>query len=402
MDLRSRVVTSSNVSEPENAPRLLPKTPTVPNIVGTRLPIHCGMMRANFPKFLTLVLAVGVLALTVLVSDQYLPGLPQQPERLPEAVVTMGDSTLSGEGADHYEAGTNGENGNWCHRSPAATVHQLQLPPTVTRINLACSGATADLVGSHPESDSAEGSQTRKLAELTKRFRITDIIVQVGANDDPGFSETVNRCVEAWASRKAGGCAAEMRSLWPDRVERMQPKVVTALRDIRTTMSRVGYTPSSYSLTLQSYASPVSPDLNPTLQDLSGCPFLASDLEWIHQTGVPQLSEGLREVSQQAGARFLDLSRAGFGHEACTGSVNAADGEWFTRLSVDWEALSDNQRARHAMQESFHANAAGHAQFSRCLGQFLASNAPMAMCLPDKMGNLQSVPGVATPDRASP
>lgn len=360
-------------------------------------------MRANFRKFLTLALAVTIVALGVLVSDQYLPDLPYQPERLPRAVVTMGDSTLSGEGAGRYVAGTNGENGNWCHRSPAAPVHQIPLPADVTPINLACSGATADVVGAHPDDkEAAEGSQVRQLSALTQRFRITDIIVQVGANDDPGFSDTVNACVEAWAARSSEGCAGDLRTAWPKRVERMQPKVAVALRDIRAAMNRAGYTRGSYSLTVQSYASPVGPDVTPGLQDLSGCPFLTSDLEWIRDQGVPQLSQGLREVAQQAGARFLDLSRAGRGHEACTGGVDTADDEWFTRLSVDWGALRDEQRAPHAMQESFHANATGHAQLGRCLGQFLTSSTRQAMCLPDRLGNLHAVPGVGTMTRNAP
>lgn len=359
-------------------------------------------MRAKFRKFLTLLAVTGVLALVLLSSDRYLPDVPHQPERLPAAVVTLGDSTLSGEGAGRYEPGTNGENGNWCHRSPAATVHKLGLPPTVSTINLACSGAQAEHVSADPDRPFSEGSQARQLAELAENYRITDVIVQVGANDDPAFSYTVNRCAEAWASRSPEGCAKEMRSEWPDRVDRMIPKVVTALRDVRAAMDRAGYLPSSYSLVVQSYASPVSPELNPQLQNLSGCPFLTSDLKWIHETGVAQLSEGLREAADEVNARFLDLSRAAHGHEACTGKEESGDGEWFTRFTVDWEALQHEEKADHAMQESFHANAAGHAQFGRCLGQFLGTDARRAVCLPDKMGNLEAVPGDIAAQRSTP
>lgn len=349
-------------------------------------------MRAHLWKLLTLLLSCGVLVLVVLVSDRSEPNLPQQPEQLPAAVVTMGDSTLSGEGGGNYEPGTNGENGNWCHRSPVAPIHQLRLPPEVTRINLACSGAQAALVGATPSPEHPEGSQSQKLAELAKHFRITDVVVQIGANDDPSFTDTVNRCVESWAGRAPVGCAESLGRNWPKQVDTMTPKVIAALQDVRKTMDEAGYAPNSYSLVVQSYASPVSPDIAPELQNLSGCPFLTSDMAWIRDTGVPQLAAGLREAAEAVDARFLDLSRAGHGHEACTGGRTHPDKEWFTRLSVDWESLRDEYRAPHAMQESFHANAAGHAQFGRCLGEFLTREDAQAVCLPDEHGNLEPVP----------
>ncbi|MBK0866911.1 hypothetical protein INP57_08850 [Saccharopolyspora sp. HNM0986] len=365
-------------------------------------------MRAHKSRFLALLAVCGVLALAILVSDQNVPSLPQQPERLPAAVVTLGDSTLSGEGGGNYEAGTNGANDDWCHRSPAAAVHQLQLPPGVSRFNLACSGAQAKLVGLQPSPEHAEGSQAARLAELASRYRITDVVVQVGANDDPGFTDAVNRCVQAWARRVPGGCSAQLSKTWPQRVEQMRPKVVSALRDVRSVMEQAGYTPQSYSLVVQSYASPVGPEIAPQLQNLSGCPFQTGDLRWIRDTGVPQLSEGLRKAAGAVDARFLDLSRAGVGHEACTGpspqqgqpqqvppgqASPAGQGEeWFTRLTVDWESLQYDDRAPHAMQESFHANAAGHAQLGGCLSQFLNDDARRAACLPDRRGDLQAVP----------
>jgi hypothetical protein len=355
-------------------------------IVG--LPHTLPVMRARFSRFLALLVACGVVALAVVVSDRRLPDLPRPPAQLPAAVVTLGDSTLSGEGGGHYDAGTSGENGNWCHRSPAAAINQARLAPTVARINLACSGVQADRVGSL---SNTEGTQAQQLADLTRRFRVTDVIVQIGANDDPGFGDTVNRCVSAWAARSTKGCANELRTEWPKRVERMQPKVLDALRDVRAVMDRAGYLPGSYSLIVQSYASPVGPGIPPALQNLSGCPLLTEDLKWIRDTAVPELSAGLREVSRQVGARYLDLSRAGYGHEACTGG-SSANNEWFTRLTVDWDALKDDSRAPHAMQESFHANATGHAQLGRCLGDFLAGRENNAVCLSDQRGNLEAVP----------
>src|ERR1044072_2888282 len=55
------------------------------------------------------------------------------------AIVSLGDSAISGEGAGDYETGTNGENGDWWHRSANALVHKTAVADKT--INIACSGA---------------------------------------------------------------------------------------------------------------------------------------------------------------------------------------------------------------------------------------------------------------------
>ncbi|WP_026152544.1 GDSL-type esterase/lipase family protein [Actinopolyspora halophila] len=347
-------------------------------------------MRARLAKLLTLFLVGSVFALVLLVSDRPVPVPPQPEPDLPRAVVTLGDSTLSGEGAGNYVPGTDGRNGNWCHRSPGAVVHQLSLPADVERINLACSGARASQVGLDPRGSPPDGSQARQLAELTERYRITDVVVAVGANDDPDFVGVLNSCVNAWVGQQEGGCSKRLREQWPHRVDEMRPKVSEALSDIRSVMRRAGYTRGDYSLVLQSYASPVGPDIRSDLQNLSGCPLLSSDVRWVRHTAVPQLSEGLREVARQNGAAFLDLSRAGYGHEACTDSSPPADSEWFQRLSVDWKALEHEERAPHAMQESFHPNTRGYERIAECLSEFLDGHRNTARCVPNGQGGVRT------------
>jgi hypothetical protein len=59
----------------------------------------------------------------------------------PTAVVALGDSAISGEGAGAYEPGTNGPGGDFCHRSTRALIQQTAIPGIQSRISLACSGA---------------------------------------------------------------------------------------------------------------------------------------------------------------------------------------------------------------------------------------------------------------------
>lgn len=318
---------------------------------------------------------------------------PGPPGVGPLTVVSMGDSTISGEGAGDYTPDTDGRNGNWCHRSPHALVHRIELAGVTESINLACSGAPAGQVALGDVKQWTEPSQAGRLREVVKTHRVAAVVVAVGANDEPHFSRLISECFTTWFMEGDTSCSAQLKADWQSRIDAMVPKVVTALRDIQTVLRDADYTRDDYDLVLQSYASPIGADIPESLRNLDGCPFRVDDLRWVEQTGAVSLSDGLREAATQAGVRFLDLSRAGRGHEACSGGADPS-GEWFTRFTVRWDDLEKAERASHAIQESFHPNAAGHAQFARCLSEFLATNDPAAVCLEGDDGNLHAAPAL--------
>lgn len=346
-------------------------------------------MRPRHWVGLVAVFLVVAVASTVLLSGVFDRGrdVAPRPERPgPRTLVSMGDSTMSGEGAAPYRVGTDGRGGNWCHRSTDAEINHVRLPGLDKRVNLACSGAAAEQVGLGDARQYTEGSQAEQLRRVAEKNNVVAVVVAVGANNDPQFGRTINQCFQQWLTRGAG-CTEGFDQEWRQRVARMVPKVVRALGDIRSVLREAGYARDEYQLVLQSYAAPLGPDVPDDLQGLAGCPFLDRDLRWISSTGVDVLADGLRSAAEQAGVRFLDLSRAGLGHEACVGGRNEAK-EWFTRLSVRWNDLDDRARAAHALQESFHPNARGYAQFGRCLQRFLSRQDRAATCLPGASGNL--------------
>ncbi|MCA1655971.1 MAG: GDSL-type esterase/lipase family protein, partial [Pseudonocardiaceae bacterium] len=236
--------------------------------------------------------------------------LPGPPRDAPRVVVAMGDSTISGEGAGDYERGTDGEQGNWCHRSPNASIYQVRLPAVEKAFNLGCSGAPSAQVGLGDVVQYTEISQSEQLARIAARNRVVAVVVASGANDDPAFSHVLDSCVRAWLG-EGRSCASTVGPGWERRVDKMIPKLTRALRDIRTVLHNVGYAESDYELVVQSYAAPVGPGVARDLQDLSGCPLLSQDLRWVEEAAVPVLTAGVRTAAVAAGARFLDLSRAG-------------------------------------------------------------------------------------------
>ncbi|GLY66566.1 hypothetical protein Atai01_31850 [Amycolatopsis taiwanensis] len=339
-------------------------------------------------------LFVAVLAAVLVLT--WGPGTPPvrrqgPPGTGPLTIVSLGDSTISGEGAGDYTPDTNGANGDWCHRSPHAEVFQTDVPGIEAKVNLACSGATSAQVGLGDVKQYTEPSQAEQLASLVKTHRVAVVVVAVGANDDPHFSQLVNECFQSWFITDHAPCSDTIKATWQDRIDAMVPKVVSALRDVRQVLARAGYETEDYQLVLQSYAAPIGPDIAAALQNLNGCPFRSEDLVWVRDKGVRALSDGLARAAGETGARFLDLSRAGDGHEACSGGADPAK-EWFSRLTLQLHDLSDADRAPHALQESFHPNAAGHAQIGRCLTEFLATPLPSSACLVGADGNLHATP----------
>jgi lysophospholipase L1-like esterase len=338
------------------------------------------------------ILLVALIAILLLAGADGVPPLPTPapapPKAVPAAIVSMGDSTISGEGAGDYEAGTDGQNGDWCHRSTDAEINKVSLPGVVKPLNLACSGADSSDVGLGKAVHYTEPAQATRLALIARQYRIQAIVVATGANDDPQFANTLTSCVQAWFSSGNPGCSANFDHIWQRRVNLMVPKVVNTLRDIRRAMTGAGYAPDSYQLVLQSYAAPLGPDVAAGYQNLNGCPLRSSDLDWIRDTGVVMLDDGLHRAATQAGVRYLDLDKAGLGHEACSGGANPSN-EWFTRLTVAWQDLQTDNRASHALQQSFHPNARGQAAFGECLAAFLGTDDEAASCLSGADGALR-------------
>lgn len=320
---------------------------------------------------------ITVAAVLFGLGSSLLPGATAAaaPASRPSAIVALGDSAAAGDGAGNYEPGTRGEQGNWCHRSVNAYVHRVRLANT--SVNLACSGATSAQVGFGSQRHNTEGSQARRLVEVARSYRVTTVVAQLGANDEPGFGNSVVRCVAVFLNPALPDCSVALDEEWPGRLAAMAPRVERALGDVRTAMRQAGYRDEDYVLVLASYPSPVTESM--TRAHALGCPFRTADARWGRTVAVPKLSEALAGVANRVRARFLDLSRATEGHEACT----TAGPEWQRRLTVNPRAFADGGLAAvgHLAQESFHPNAEGHRQVAGCLTEFVRADAARGACL---------------------
>lgn len=360
-----------------------------------------ALVRALDPRitsvFVTRSRSLAMLAATVGTAALALLGVPATAlAQDPTAVVVLGDSAAAGDGADDYEEGTRGENGNWCHRSVHAYVHRTGLADE--SVNLACSGAEAADVAFGSGTHYTEGSQAQRLVEVAGQYRVTTVVVQIGANDDAALIGTGFACIRAFIDPREPPCRETLGPLVLERMAATAPKVEAAVGDVRSAMRQAGYGAGDYTLVLASYASPITEHMLP-LQAAAGCPYSRPDAGWGRTTLFPALSAALHGVAERTGARFLDMVRATEGYEACTKPLQAQ--EWQRRVTVDPEALvygGLDAIGWHLAQESFHPTAIAHAEMGRCIGEFVRSGSAAAACVAgaDGRAHLEPAPA-ATP-----
>ncbi|MFC9674645.1 ricin-type beta-trefoil lectin domain protein [Streptomyces sp. NPDC056949] len=290
------------------------------------------------------------------------------------ALVSLGDSEISGEGVGTYEAGTNGPD-NWCHRSPDSAIHRTGIPADVT-YNVSCSGAYTGNIrigGSKQYAD--ELVQSDALAVKARNTKIKMIVLVAGANDDLQFGPVMTDCVTRYLTLQ-GACEPKYAPGWQARVDGLVPKVESTVADLKTVMRGAGYADSDYKLVLMGYPSPIGPDIhdNPNFPGKlpGGCLGYDSDAAWGRNAAVPAFERGMRRAAQESGAFYLDNSRLFQGHEVCM------EDAWARGLYVD--VSHPFPPDSNSVRQSFHPNARGHGAFASCLTQLYNSGYREAGC----------------------
>jgi len=190
-------------------------------------------------------------------------------------VVALGDSFISGEGADTFYEGTNVPRVNVCRRSPTAWpdlvgAHLAKLESSepdgersgVAVKSFACSGATIDDVIDQPQHPDAVGPLAGEvpqfealsawLDELGPDDEISYVLVSAGGND-AGFAELIRACVLPRAS-----CDDDAIALFEARAAKVESdmgRLLAVLNDVMST------TPTSTAATIvvNPYVDPLGP-----------------------------------------------------------------------------------------------------------------------------------------------
>ncbi|MFF8598364.1 GDSL-type esterase/lipase family protein [Streptomyces sp. NPDC015232] len=317
----------------------------------------------------------------------------------PTAVVTMGDSYISGEagrwqgnslttsgsrsGTDRAWTGSTYDpsrvygstEANGCHRSDSAEVNSAGAL-TDERINLACSGATTQNVFrsvSGGVSYKGEAPQADRLAAVAASRDVKLIALSIGGND-LGFADIISTCATdyiVWYSY----CHDDQQAAVDAKIDGVMANVGKAVDEIRAVMSGAGYSASDYRIVLQSYPSPIPraaenryAESGWSRTNTGGCPFWDLDSNWARDSLVPQIANRLKAVATAKGAQFLDLRDMLQGREVCAKASKQVSSTVPASASTsEWARWIDQNQTQGPLQENMHPNYYGQLALGRCL-----------------------------------
>ncbi|MET9606604.1 GDSL-type esterase/lipase family protein [Streptomyces sp. NPDC006512] len=325
----------------------------------------------------------------------------------PTAVVSMGDSYISGEagrwkgnsltnsgsrngtdrawvsGSSYDPSKVYGATAGGCHRSDSAEVFSAGAIAE-TAVNLACSGAVSRNVfraSNGGVSQNGEAPQADRLAAVAASNNVKIIALSVGGND-LGFADIIKDCAYdfvLWGSY----CHDDQQEGVDAKMDGVMADVGKSVDEIRAVMRAAGYADSSYRIVLQSYPSPIprGAENRYTQSDWSrlntgGCPFWNRDSDWARDSLVPQISNRLKAVAAAKGAQFLDLRDMMQGREVCAkASKQVSSSVPASAKTSEWARWIDNNESQGLIQESMHPNHFGQLAAGRCLALAVAQPA---------------------------
>jgi hypothetical protein len=328
----------------------------------------------------------------------------------PSAIVSLGDSFISGEGGRWLGNGSEplgtrsgtdraafdcdgwvceydparvygASEANDCHRSDVAPI--LSAPVAVAeKVDLACSGAR--LANVWPAAMGGrwhfgEPPQADQLAAVARRAEVRMVVLTASAND-VGFGELVAGCALDWARSSEDDpllCRGDAQADVETALPAMERGLAKALRGIRAIMGEAGYRRPDYRLVTMGYASPFPPghwirypEEGWSRLNQGGCPVWNADADWAAGEGTGSIVAAMRAVAAVAGSEFLDVRHALDGHQLCDRRSRRVGPEGPSPVSSEWvRRLSFVQGSS---RESLHPNAYGQRALGACLGQLYA------------------------------
>ena len=337
----------------------------------------------------------------------------------PTAVVTMGDSYISGEAGrwlgnsanpvgdrdgsdracvftlglcasyDESRVYVDGTAADGCHRSDVSEVLSARLP-VERSVNIACSGAvTSNLLRSSSGGTTAHGEapQADQLLPIARSTRVRMIVVSVGGND-LGFASIVTACFEAYLTHQPPCSQSQAAALSDANIAAATAKIEHAVDEIRATMRSAGYADGDYRLVLQTYpvviphaADARYGEVDPR-RTVEGCPFYDADMNWAQDVAAPRIGSAVKAAAASRGAEVLELLRAFTGHEVCAKTTSAVSLlSPPSPVGSEWgRAVSASTIAEGQTQELFHPNAYGQMAFGDCLGAVYAARRGSYAC----------------------
>jgi hypothetical protein len=373
---------------------------------------------------------VCALAAVVATCAMAAPALADGPGVGTPAVVSVGDSAISGE-AGRWAGNTNnspslvdalGSTAYWdtatgeaitgCHRSKA---NEIAIGGGVLSANLACSGARTYTQPYSSGNDFKPGldfyddgaghiGQAKALQQYASTHNVKMVVALIGANNY-GFADIVQSCVvdfltsPTWWKNYCYDDSSVSSRFTTSNQATITAQDAGAFLNLRTAMRNAGYADDAWTLQVQTYASPVPPgsgirysESGYTRQSTGGCGLWNRDADWANNTAVIAMNNSAKGGAAQAAQagmgniKILDMSRLLDGRRLCENTVGlleekgvsswtaagAADKtEWVSQIRTTSTLFGPYQ-----LQEDLHPNYWGQKALRNCVRQAYNGGAP--------------------------
>ncbi|GIJ44377.1 hypothetical protein Val02_12630 [Virgisporangium aliadipatigenens] len=278
------------------------------------------------------------------------------------AVIAMGDSYLSGEGASTYFDGTDEGGRNTCHRSPTSWVARAAVELDWRLAFLACSGArTENIMPSgtpsdvYPDPEPQPGEDGTQLDQAARFTAPRMVVLSVGGNDS-GFVTISLMCI-------APGTCTDKERLWTDALAQLGARLDVMYRAVNAAFPD---TP----VVVVPYPEPIAD--NPRCDQVALNP---SERAFIRRFAT-SLNDTVRAAADRAGFFFAEPMR----HALRDAHLQLCDPDNRNRPGLNFLALRSvsgiaEQRFNPAnwLNNSLHPNERGHAALLRAFRTWYAA-----------------------------
>lgn len=330
-------------------------------------------MAASDSDSLGIVMVVALALIWASVPRDVVPDSTLEARRNEPYFLVLGDSFISGEGAQRFYEGTNTSNANrehtnTCRRAPTAWpvrlatgTHPAGIPDRM--VFLACSGAVSANIRSTPRfGANGQRQGPAELEELATRRTASGlteppafVLLSVGGNDS-GFGTIGKTCV-------GPGTCAEVGDKFLDALRKVEQQLDATQRDVRAAVG-----PDVPVITVP-YPIPVS--------DSGACPdvFLSDAERKFVVQFVTELNAVVRSAATRAGSEYMDTMETALmlpGKRLCEGpnpsGLNFLN--WHPQAGNLWQSLTPTNWTHN----SLHPNEDGHEAMRTAAAQWFEAH----------------------------
>lgn len=346
----------------------------------------------------------------------------------PPAVVSLGDSYISGEGgrwagnnrdgvaylrmadtgADAYfPPGQSSEQISGCHRSRSAEIGIFNGQQPGISENLACSGATTSTVDGDPfkpgidfYNQAGHLGQALMLEDYARTHDVRMVVLSIGGNDFK-FSSVIKTCLADFLAStifKHFYCHSDssvLNQVAPPTVAQRVGEIYGAMQNVGEALSLDGYSRSHWKFVIQLYPAPLPPggdirypESGYGRQVTGGCGVWTSDVDWARGTFRATVNQAVLSAGHQVEAQlgpgsdnliYLQTNPTFSHHELCAKNLEqltkpyttpgiAKVAEWFTQIRTI-TTLGPHILSPYEIQESLHPDYWGQLAMRNCLRQ---------------------------------